>query len=358
MTTNRVTQTPVPPKLACASACANIALIKYWGKSNAGKNRPAVPSLSLTLDALRTLTRVEFLSDLEMDEVTLDGVALDSGAGGRARTRVVNLLDRVRERAGIALHARVKSHNAFPTAAGLASSASGFAALALAASVAAGLEPSRADLSALARQSSASAARSLFGGYAVLEADAESAEALAEADHFPLSMLIALTRTGPKAVGSTEGMQHTARTSPFYPAWLEHAPILYREAKRAVLAKDFATLGACMEQSTLMMHSTMFAARPQLIYWAPASLRAIESVTALRKDGIPAYFTMDAGPHVKVLTLPEHAERVAQELERTEGVLSVLRSGPGHAARLIESAEFDDALGRAANEKTQTMGDR
>lgn len=318
-----------------AIAHANIALAKYWGKANVADNLPAVPSLSLTLDRLRTITRVEVIESLEQDEITLDGVRLE----GRPRERVVTLLDRVRNQAGISAFARVTSRNELPTAAGLASSASGFAALAMAGARAYGLSLSDTELSALARRSSASAARSLFGGFVALEAGKESAERVAPASVLPVSMVVTLTAKGPKPIGSTEGMLHTAATSPYYAAWLESAPKLYDEIRHAVLAGDLETLGAAMEQSALAMHASMWAARPAITYFTPTTLAVMARVRELRSAGTPAFYTMDAGPHVKVLVKSTDADRIAAELAGVAGVESTLVAGPGPDPRLDEGVE-------------------
>src|SRR5690606_35870719 len=171
---------------------------------------------------------------LDADRVLIGGVP----AEGRPRARVVALLDALRARAGRTERAEVVSVNDFPTASGLASSASGFAALALAASAALGLELAPAELSSYARAASASAARSVFGGYVALLAGAHAAEPVAPPDHLDVAMVIALTTLGPKAIGSTEGMRHTEATSPYYPAWVATAPALFAEARRALLARD------------------------------------------------------------------------------------------------------------------------
>jgi diphosphomevalonate decarboxylase len=310
---------------ATARAHANIALAKYWGKLDVGKNLPAVPSLSLTLDALLTTTTVEFDAGLGDDELSLDGRT----ARDKEKKRVTGLLDQVRAAAKVNARARVTSTNSFPTAAGLASSASGFAALALAATRAAGLDWSREAVSALARAASVSAARSLYGGFVVLHAGAESAKPLAPGSHFPLAMVVALTRAGEKAVGSTEGMIRTAKTSPYYRGWLEHAPALFERIESAVLARDLTALGPAMESSALAMHASMFAADPPIVYFSPTTLTVMERVRELRASGVPAYFTMDAGPHVKVVTLPQHAEEVATRLAETTGVLQVIRCAAG-----------------------------
>jgi diphosphomevalonate decarboxylase len=229
----------------------------------------------------------------------------------------------------------VTSANDFPTAAGLASSASGFAALAMSGAAAYGLSCTREELSAIARESSVSAARSLFGGFVELGRGEESAQALAPAGAFDLAMAIALTVSGPKAVGSTEGMLRTAATSPYYPAWVERAPDLHQRARKAVLARDLEALGEAMEQSALMMHASMFAARPALIYFAPATLAVVASVRSLRESGTSAYFTMDAGPHVKVVTRAADVTAVADALRGVPGVQRVLTTKVGPDARLV-----------------------
>jgi diphosphomevalonate decarboxylase len=286
----------------------------------------------LTLSALRTVTTVRFDESLTTDALDLGGAQ----ASGRPLQRVSKLLDSVRAQAGVTTRASVHSVNDFPTAAGLASSASGFAALAMAATRAAGLELSLAEISAIARAGSASAARSLFGGYVSLGARAESAERVASGQDFPLEMLVAVTVSGEKETASTDGMGHTQSTSPYYAAWGQAAPAMYEQVRVAVLARDFEALGPAVEQSALAMHASMLAARPALIYFAPATLRVMERVRAFRKSGGRAYFTMDAGPHVKVLVEPSAAGELELELGKIEGVTRVLRSAAGPDAYWVE----------------------
>lgn len=319
---------------ATVRAHANIALAKYWGKADVARNLPAVPSLSLTLAGMRTTTEVSFDPELAADRLVLGGVEQQ----GKPLRRAAQLLDEVRGLAGVSTFAQVRSHNDFPTASGLASSASGFAALALASVCALGLELPPERVSALARAASASAARSLYGGYVELGQAAESAARVAPPEHWPLSMLVAVTSEAAKDTGSTDGMQHTARTSPYYASWVSDAPRLFDEVKSAVLAKDFERLALAAEQSALAMHASMLAASPALIYFRPATLAVIEAVRAARRAGTPACFTIDAGPHVKVLTEPGHAAALREKLAAVDGVLRVLESAPGPDASRVKSA--------------------
>jgi len=321
---------------ASARACANIALAKYWGKADVKRNVPAVPSISLTLDQLVTETRVRFDASLASDVVRLDG----RRATAAEAERVITMLDRVRREARLRLHAHVTSHNHFPTAAGLASSASGFAALAASASAAAGLRFNAHRLSALARGSSASAARSIYGGFVELPAggrgDADlAARPIAPPGHWNLRLVIAATEPGAKKVGSTEGMERSRKTSPYYQAWLDQAPKWSRKIKRAIRKRDLDTLGAAMEQSTLAFHCCAMTSDPPILYWVPATLAALSTVRELRERGVSAWATMDAGPHVKALCGVGDATRVRQALSRTPGVTRtwVAKAGPGVGVR-------------------------
>lgn len=318
------------PMEASARACANIALAKYWGKADVQRNVPAVPSVSLTLDQLLTETRVRFDRSLGADVVRLDG----RRATEAEADRVIAMLNRVRREARLRVKARVSSHNHFPTAAGLASSASGFAALAAAASAAAGIGFNARRLSALARASSASAARSIYGGFVELPAgsrgDVElAARQVAPPEHWNLRLVVALTEPGQKKVGSTEGMERSRKTSPYYQAWLEQAPKWSRKIKRAIKERELDTLGAAMEQSTLAFHCCAITSDPPIIYWAPATLAALATVRGLRGRGVSVWATMDAGPHVKALCAASDASRVRQALDRTQGVTRSWVAKPG-----------------------------
>lgn len=325
---------------ATARAHANIAVAKYWGKADESSNLPAVPSVSVTLAALTTTTTVVFDERLDADELVLDGVAQRS----RSLERVSRLLDRVRDRARLTAQARVISTNDFPTASGLASSASAFAALALAATTAAGLAETPAWVSDLARRSSASAARSVFGGFVRLRAGAPGsgmlcAEPLAAAEHWDLRVVIAVNTQAPKSVGSTDGMLHTQRTSPYYGAWVEICERTVEEVEAAVAARDIRRLGEAAEHSALAMHASAMAARPGVLYFEPATVACLRTVAALRAGGVAAYATMDAGPHVKVFTLPEHVAQVESALRATPGVLRTIASTLGGPAVVVGDEE-------------------
>lgn len=287
------------PRVARARAHTNIALAKYWGKREGAGNRPATPSLSAGLADLWVEARVAFGGDEGADRVTIDG---EAGSEAEA-SRVLAFVEHVRGLArGPLGGARVETAMNFPRAAGLASSAAAFAALATASSDAAGLSLDAAALSRLARRGSGSAARSLFEGYVELPAvgDDPAAAPVAPAEHFPLRAAVALCERGPKDVPSRMGMAHCAATSPWWETWLDVAARDYAGIRSALLARDLERLAELTEQNCLAMHATALTARPPLVYWGPPTSALIRAVPRLRAQGTPAFFTIDAGANVVV----------------------------------------------------------
>ncbi len=324
--------------VATAYAHTNIALVKYWGKRGGGPlNLPAVGSLSLTLQGFGTQTTVTLEPALSQDTLELNGAAQD----GEPVAKVTRFLDLIRGQVGKTTRARVVSRNDVPTAAGLASSASAFAALAVAGAGAFGLGWDARALSALARQGSGSAARSLFGGFVRLNRGerADGADCVAtpipEAAGWDIRLVVASCASGPKDVSSTNGMTLTQRTSPYFDAWVSTHETDLEEAHAAILERDLARLGDVMEFSTLKMHASGMAARPGVLYWRGVTVEAAHAVRALRASGVGAWFTMDAGPHVKVLTLAQDAPAVERVLGQVPGVVAVQTSAAGPAARLV-----------------------
>jgi len=319
---------------ATAEARANIALTKYWGNADDALRIPANDSISLTLDRTRTVTSVSFRPDLKRDEVVVDDRRL-SGAG---RERVVRHLDLFRDLAGTTWRAQVVSHNNFPTGVGIASSASGFAALAVACAAALGLDLTARDLSRLARRGSGSAARSIFGGFVLLHAGPRDEEAFAEAlydpDWWTICDLIVILSRAEKGVSSTSG-HRLARTSPLHPARVARVAALNERLRRALAERDFAALGEVAEEDALLMHAVMMTSRPSLLYWLPETMAVMHRVRRWRNEGLPAYFTIDAGPNVHVLTLPEHVDRLLANLQAEPMVQEVLVCRPGEGARTV-----------------------
>ena len=316
-----------------AIAQPNIALIKYWGKRDVERNLPAVGSISITLRELFTRMHVEFDRSLTTDTLVVNGVADDT-----MLPRLAACLDRV---AGPDRPcARIASTCNFPIAAGLASSASAFAAVTLAAAKAAGNELDVDTLATLAGRASGSAARSLFGGFVELQNldDAIRCRTIAQADDWPLSVVVAITEKGPKAVGSTEAMEISRQTSPFYSSWVEQQAHDLDTARNAIATRDFEKLAAIAEHNCLKMHSIMWASRPPMVYWNAATMRCLQTVRQLQGKGLGVFFTIDAGPQVKAVCLPEHVENVEAALRATAGVTDIMTTGLGGGARLEDGS--------------------
>ncbi|MEV6332417.1 diphosphomevalonate decarboxylase [Streptomyces sp. NPDC051909] len=326
---------PREPLGGCATADAhpNIALIKYWGKRDEQLVLPWTDSLSLTLDVFPTTTTVQVSPGARTDVVILNGVP----AVGEPQQRVVSFLELVRDMAGREERAVVNTRNTVPTGAGLASSASGFAALAAAAAAAYGLGLDATALSRLARRGSGSAARSVFGGFALWHAGDSDLTSYAEpvpAAGLDPALVIALLDTGSKAVTSRAAMRHTVETSPLYRPWADSCGTDLAEMRAALGRGDLNTVGEIAERNALGMHATMLAARPAVRYLAPATLAVLDAVLRLRRDGIAAYATMDAGPNVKVLCHRQDAQRVAQVVRSIASrPVVVAHCGPGARLR-------------------------
>jgi len=317
---------------AQAQAQANIALIKYWGKRDIERNLPATGSLSVTLDSLWTKMSVEFSDALPGDELVVNSLGNEE-----MLPRISACLDLV---AGTdRLCASINSEANFPIAAGLASSASAFAALVVAASKAAGQSSDTLSLARIAGASSGSAARSLYGGFVELQAgDTDiGVETIAEADDWPLTVVVAVTEEGAKPVSSGEAMNRSAASSPFYSSWLEQQPADLAMAREAVLQRDFVKLAAVSEHNCLKMHSVMWGSRPPLVYWNSVTLSCMEAVRRLQDEGHAVFFTIDAGPQLKAICLPDEAGLVRSTLDACAGVVRTMVSGLGAGARLLDS---------------------
>jgi diphosphomevalonate decarboxylase len=319
---------------ATVVAPANIAFIKYWGARDLDLALPVNPSISMTLSESVTRSTVAFEEGSDepdrIEIVRADGTLEIPGAS--FLERVSRQLDRVRRWAGRGGSFRVATRNSFPTGAGIASSASGFAALTLASTRALALDLSLEDLSTLTRMSgSGSAARSLLGGYVAWTGDGDAAghvTSIAPASHWDLRDVIALVDRGEKDVSSLEGHRR-AKSSPYFEARQRLLPERLEATRRAILARDLELLGPILEEEAIELHLIAMSSRPPIFYWKPGTLRVLESLRGLRRDGVPAWATMDAGANVHVIC-PSHAEgRVVRTLESLPELAGVLLDGVG-----------------------------
>jgi len=324
---------------ATAISCANIAFVKYWGRKSDALRLPLNSSISMNLDHATTITTVMFDPALNADQVTIE----ETETTEKAARRVSAHLDRIRALANIQMRAQVVSRNSFPMGAGIASSASAFAALTVAGCAAAGLRLDERALTILARQGSGSACRSIPAGFVEWHtadtSEAAYAEQIAPPDHWDICDLIAIAQTEHKKVDSTKGNE-LVHTSPFAQARLIEAERALPVIRRAILERDFATLGEETEQEAIRMHAVAMTSRPGILYWSPVTVRIMQAVRDWRESGIPAYFTIDAGANVHVLCQGTDAATLQAELRTLPGVLSVIANRPGPGSQLSENHIF------------------
>ena len=301
----------------------NIALIKYWGKRNTIKNLPAVDSISITLDNLWTEMNVIFSSDLSNDELFINEKKENN------ISRVKNCIDSIcgEQRD----YASIMSRCNFPISAGLASSSSSFSALVVAIN---SLMKKKWNTQLLANQAgsvSGSAARSILGGIVKLNNEPEKIRItqLLSPNDWPLRVVIAITDKKEKAISSSKAMKLSADTSPFYSSWVEDQNHDIEEANSFISKKDFEGLASISEHNCMKMHSIMWTTRPSIVYWNSTTIDCMHAIRDLQRNGESVFFTIDAGPQIKAICLPENEEKIAKKLNEIKGVQSIMTSGLG-----------------------------
>ncbi|GBG95094.1 diphosphomevalonate decarboxylase [Ligilactobacillus salitolerans] len=318
---------------ASARAHTNIALIKYWGKKDQQLILPMNGSLSLTLDKFYTDTSVSYDKNLTQDEFYLNGAQKED-------PKVMHFMDIVRQNTGFDSHAVIKSTNHVPTAAGLASSASAYAALALAATAAANKKFDRQKLSRIARRGSGSATRSIFGGFAEwlegTDDQSSYAQPLEYENDWDIRMIAIVIDDQPKKVSSRQGMQTVVATSPFYSEWIKSAKTDLKNIKTALASQDFKHFGEIAESNALKMHALNLSAQPHFNYFAPASIIAMNIIEEIRELGYPCYYTMDAGPNVKVICKNADLSVILRQLQNHFPADHLLVAAPGPGAQLLD----------------------
>lgn len=317
-----------------ARAHTNIALIKYWGKRDETLFLPMNSSLSLTLEQFYTETTVELSDSFEKDSFILNDRLQDDSE----TTKISRFLDLFRQEAGIQTPAKITSQNFVPTAAGLASSASAFAALGAAMNDASGLKMDLATLSTYVRRGSGSATRSVYGGFVEWQMGTNSADSMAvEIDDasWDIGMITVAVNTNKKTVSSRDGMKLTVETSAFYPAWLESTAKDLRLIKEAIYKHDFQQLGEITESNGMKMHGTMLGATPPFSYWEALTVEVLTKIREIRRQGWQCYFTMDAGPNVKILCRYSDAEAIQKLLTTAFPDNPVIISKVGGGVKLI-----------------------
>ncbi|MFC1625121.1 diphosphomevalonate decarboxylase [Patescibacteria group bacterium] len=322
-----------------ATSPANIAFIKYWGKKNSSLNIPNNSSISMNLDSCLTTTTVHFIENLKEDEVVIDCKRVS----GEARQRVIKIINLVRKWSGVKQRAKVSSINNFPSDAGVASSASAFSALALAASSAAGLELSGKKLSILARIGSGSACRSVVDGFSEWKMGTSSetsyANQLEKPSFWDLRDIVVIVSSGKKEKSSTEGHK-LAKTSPYY---LKRQRMMQKRTsmlKKAFLSKNIDNFGKILEQEAIDLHVIAMTSDPPIFYLNSSSFAVIQTLRELRQKRVKGFFTMDAGPNVHVICRQKDVEVINRTIKRLPGVKSTIVNKPGLGTRVSSNHLF------------------
>lgn len=325
-----------------ARAHTNIALIKYWGKRDADLILPYTDSLSLTLDEFYTTTTVDFDSQLKHDHLMIDGQVISPDKSAK----VAHFMDLVRQMSGQKVFAQIKSVNHVPMSAGLASSASAFAALAAAASRAAGLNLTPTELSRLARRGSGSATRSVFGGlvqwHRGKDDESSYAEPIMEKVDFGLEMIAIMINRQQKKVSSRGGMQASVDTSPYFKIWPEVVEQDLKAIKIAIQERNISKIGEIAEANAMRMHALTLSAQPPFTYFEASTIRAINLINQLRQTGLNCYYTMDAGPNVKVIYDQKDRPQILAALGQVFGQDNLVVAQPGPGIEYLETIECED----------------
>jgi diphosphomevalonate decarboxylase len=320
-------------KSSTAIAHPNIALIKYWGKSSITGNIPAMSSISLTVDALESKTKISFPNNLNEDTWILNGSKQSS------LERIKMPFNELIKRSNVRDACLIESDNNFPTAAGLASSASGIASLVTALSHALELELSLKQMIELTMLGSGSAPRSLFSGFVSLDVagDTITCNTILEGNQWPLEVIICVTSFDQKEISSRVGMEISRKTSPLYNNWVDNHQKDFQTAMAAIQSRKFTQLGTVTIDNCLKLHQVMKTSHPSIDYWNETTHAVVQQVQTLQARGREVFYTIDAGPQVKIICQPDLTEEVVFEINKIAGIKSIIECGLGSGARLINA---------------------
>ena len=313
-----------------AIAHPNFALIKYWGKADSVSNKPAMSSLSLTIDALTSTTNIS------RNQGSSENIWILNGEEQNDLTRINPVLRYLNNISRNNSGCIIKSENNFPTSAGLASSASGIASLVIAYNQLFRLDMSFDQLVEASMLGSGSAPRSLLGGFVILNVENELySQTILEPEDWPLSIIICITDDKEKIISSREGMEISRKTSPFYQSWLDTNKGDIQIAKSAIAEQDIKKLGEVTEKNCYLMHQVMRTSSPQINYMTERTNNCIEEIKEIRKDGVELFFTVDAGPQVKIVCKPEDKELIKDRLSNKSYITNLVEANIGNGARVI-----------------------
>lgn len=318
---------------ATAQAHPIQGLVKYHGLRDVARRIPFHASISVCTAPLTSTTTVEIIDEAN-DEAEIDGVRVS----GRPFERLQSVLDEVRLKAGDRRRCRLVSNNDFPQFVGLGSSSSGFAALAMAAASAYGLEADLEALSEIARLGAGSASRAVTGGVSewVVDGDRSYSHCILPADDLDWQIVVPLVRHEEP----TENVHQEVLTSPLFAARVDSIGETLDAARRACSERSLEDLWQIAERDTLNLHAVTMTGSSSHLTWQPATVAVMRAVWALRADGVPVYFSIDTGATAYLNTTAGSRDRVADAVRDIDGVSEILHLQPGGAARLVDGHLF------------------
>ncbi len=322
----------------------NIALIKYWGKRDQDLILPYNSSISMTVDNLCTHTTVDF-DDKYIDDIFIlndKEVEKDSKEYKKYVGRFLNI---VRKKYNVDLKVKIASKNNFPTSSGLASSASGFSALSTAINCALSLGLDRKELSILSRQGSGSSIRSIYDGFVEWKKGEkeDGSDSYAEQiinDWPDFRMVICITTEEEKKIKSRAGMAQSVSTSPMYNSWLLSVDEDIRVMRKGIKERNFSVVGKTAEENCLKMHAVMITTKPSIIYWNDVTIKIIQSIINWRQKGLESYFTIDAGPQVKILCVENNIKKIIDNCKKIKGIKNIIIAKPGKGSKIVDKHLF------------------
>ena len=312
-----------------AIAHPNFALIKYWGKTDSINNFPAMSSISITIDTLYSTAKVSFDSSLKKDLWVLNDIEQESLG------QIEPTINYLKSFKALKDPCVIESINNFPTAAGLASSASGVASIVIAINELFNLNLSEKELVHAAILGSGSAPRSLYPGFVHLNKKDYSCETILDINEWPLKIIICQTSSDKKLVSSREGMRISKLTSSYYEAWVNDHDNDINKALKAIKTKDFDLLGEVSEDNCKKMHKVMETSQPPLIYRNLTTHLCIQKIKEMKFIGIGIFYTIDAGPQVKIICKAKHTDQVISEMKSIPNIQDIIEVNLGQGARLI-----------------------
>ena len=311
-----------------AIAHPNFALIKYWGKSDVSNNLPDMSSISITIDTLFSTAKVSFDSSLKKDLWVLNNIEQESLGQIKPTMNYLKSFKSVKD------FCVIESTNNFPTAAGLASSASGVASIVIAINELFNLQLSEKELINAAILGSGSAPRSLYSGFVHLNKKNCSCETILDGNEWPLKIIICQTSSDRKLVSSRDGMRISKSTSSYYKDWVNDQNNDIKKALKAINMKNFDLLGEVSEDSCKKMHKVMETSKPPLIYRNSTTHLCIQKIEEMKVNGIDIFYTIDAGPQVKIICKDQHTDQVISEMESIPNIQDIIEVNIGQGARL------------------------